>query len=110
MPSTWRARVLFWVCVAVQLAVLYAPRAVSPPAGLPLDKVVHATVFGAVLWAGVRAGLRAAPLAAVLLGHAVVSEVVQARLLPGRSGDPVDAVADALGVLAAWWAVRGRSD
>ena len=95
-------------CVAVQLAVLYWPRTVSTPSGLPLDKLVHAAVFGAVLWTGVRAGLRRGPLVAVLLAHAVVSEVVQAALLPGRSGDPADVVADAAGVLLAVLAVRGR--
>ncbi len=37
-------------------------------------------------------------MAAVFVAHAVVSEVVQATLLPLRSGDPRDALADVVGV------------
>ena len=97
------------VAVGVQLAVLYWPRVVDPAPGLPLDKLVHAVVFGAVTWTGLRAGLPAVPLAAVLLVHAGLSEVLQATVLPGRTGDPWDAVADATGVLAAWALARSAA-
>lgn len=86
------------VTVLVQLAVLYAPRAPSAPGPVWLDKVVHVTVFAAVALAAAWAGLPRRPVLALLLGHAVVSELVQHYLLPGRSGDPWDAVADAGGV------------
>lgn len=107
--TKWRRWVPFALAVAVQLAVLYWPRAVGTPGALPLDKVVHALVFGAVAWTGVRAGLRPGPLVIVLLAHAVLSEAVQDTLLPGRSGDPRDAAADAVGtLLGAWSALRVR--
>ncbi len=86
----------------LQLAALYWPRAVGPPSGLPLDKVAHVLIFAAVMWTGLRAGLPAVPLAGVLLLHAVASELIQARLFTGRSGDVWDGVADAAGVLLAW--------
>lgn len=91
----------FRFAVAVHLLVLYAPRSPSPSTGLPLDKLVHALIFGAVLWTALRAGLPAVPVAAVLVAHAVVSEAVQGALLPGRSADPGDAVADVAGVALA---------
>ena len=98
-PSTL-ARLLFAGTVLVQLLVLYLPRA--PAAGGPgLDKLVHAAVFGAVLWAGLRCGFPTVPLVVALLAHAVLSEVLQERLLPNRSGDPLDVVADTVGVLLA---------
>jgi len=97
-PATAPDRVVLAVSVAVQLAVLYAPRAPSA-AGTPgLDKLVHATVFGAVAWAAVRCGVSRRVVAAVLLGHAVLSEVIQHFVLPHRSGDALDALADAVGV------------
>jgi hypothetical protein len=90
--------VLFSSAVVVQLVVLYVPRAPST-GGLPIDKVVHAAIFGAVLWTGVRAGVRCGPLAVVLAVHAVVSELIQDFLLANRDGDWTDSVADLTGVL-----------
>jgi hypothetical protein len=85
------------VQVLVHLAVLYWPRTPST-GGLPIDKVVHAAVFGMVLWVAAQAGLRVAPVAGLLAGHAVASELIQHYLLAGRSGDPADSVADLAGV------------
>ena len=97
------ARALFAVVLAVQLVVLYWPRAVQPPSGgLPWDKLVHALVFGAVYWAGVRAGVPWRAWLAVSLAHAPVSELLQHAVLPNRRGDAGDAIADAAGVLLAW--------
>jgi hypothetical protein len=94
-------RRLFGVALAVQLAILYWPRAVSPAGGLPWDKIVHALIFGVVYAAGVRAGIPWRLWFVVSLVHAGVSEVLQDTLLPRRSGDPYDAAADAVGVLVA---------
>lgn len=85
------------LALAVHLAVLYWPR--SPSSGeLPIDKVVHAAIFGLVLWAAARARLPVAPVAVLLAVHAVVSELIQHYLLAGRSGDPGDSIADLAGV------------
>lgn len=92
-------RVLFGLAVLVQLVVLYLPRGVDVGAGLPaLDKLVHVAVFGAVAVTGVWAGVPVRWLAAALAAHAVASEAVQHWLLPARSGDPLDSVADLVGV------------
>jgi VanZ family protein len=83
----------------VQLFVLYAP---AGPGGDPpayADKVVHLAVFAAVAWTGRRAGIRSRPLLVALVAHAVVSELLQLTLLPGRSGDLLDVVADIVGAV-----------
>ena len=84
--------------VVVQLAVLYAPEGGGPPPFPQGDKVVHMTVFLVPVALAVLAGFRPWVVAAVFAAHAVLSEVVQAAFLPHRSGDPVDAVADLVGV------------
>lgn len=85
--------------VALQLVVLYLPRGVEGPGTLPhLDKVVHAGIFGLVVVAGAWAGVPGRWLVPGLAAHAVLSEVVQGVLLPGRSGDVGDVVADLGGI------------
>jgi VanZ family protein len=88
----------FVVAVAVHLAVLYWPRSPST-GGLPIDKPVHAAIFGMVLWAAAQARLRVGLVGALLAGHAVLSELIQHYLLTGRSGDVTDSVADLAGVV-----------
>lgn len=89
---------VFAATVVLQLAVVYAPSA-GPGGGVPyLDKLVHAVIFGAVAWAGLRLRLPAAALLGVLALHAVGSEILQSTLLPRRSGDALDAVADIVGI------------
>lgn len=88
------------VAVLVQLVVLYVPHVpdvgeVAVPGG---DKIVHAAVFAAVTVAGLRAGLSPVPVLGLGLVHAAVSELLQHAVLPGRSGDPFDVVADVVGV------------
>lgn len=93
------------VALVAQLVVLYAPR-VPPVPGTEvagLDKLVHVAVFAAVAFTALRAGLRPALVVGVCLVHAVASEVVQQAVLPGRSGDPVDVLADVAGVALGTW-------
>ncbi|MGL5860372.1 MAG: VanZ family protein [Phycicoccus sp.] len=97
--------------VVVQLLVLYLPRGVAPPSSLPgADKVVHAAVFLLPVLLALLAGLNARVVVASFAVHAVLSEVVQASLLPARSGDVWDVVADLVGVLCGWlaWTRVGR--
>ena len=97
----------FAVAIAVNLVVLFAPSPDVPGDGVPgLDKVVHVAVFAAVTLTGLRAGLRAPWFVPVVLAHAVLSEVVQAVVLPQRSGDPWDVLADVVGVALGYAAFR----
>lgn len=99
------SRVAFVLAVAIQLLALYAPR-VEVPGGADVpgsDKAVHALVFALVMITGVLTGLPARWLALVLVAHAGLSELVQHVLLPGRTGDALDAVADVAGVTLGWY-------
>ena len=72
------------------------------------DKLVHAGLFALL---AVTAVLRFGAVRRVLLGvlaYAAFSELVQALLLAERSGDAWDLLADAVGALAGWYAVRRR--
>ena len=97
-PAGRTAWQLFAVAVAVNLVLLFWPRAPGTPGGLHLDKVVHVLSFAFVMWSGARAGFPIRWLVAVLAVHAVTSELIQHALLPGRSGDPADVLADLTGV------------
>ena len=70
------------------------------------DKVVHLLLFAALAattrWRFGSAGVGLAAVAA----YAVLSEVVQARVLPERSGDAYDVVADLVGAAAGWLLAR----
>ena len=119
-PTAVRSwRIALVLLAAVHLAILYAPDTGGAPTFPGVDKLVHLATFGSVTLAGLRAGLRPRWWVPVVGVHAVVSELVQHWLLPHRSGDPADVVADlagvAVGVLAArllgrasWGDDRGR--
>lgn len=99
------------LAVLVQLVVLYAPEAPGVQPFPNADKVVHLLVFAVPTLLGLAAGLSPRAVVGALAAHAVVSEVVQGTLLPDRSGDPLDALADLTGVGVAtllWWAGRRR--
>ncbi len=92
-------------------AALYWPRVEGPPAPGHTDKVVHALLFMLPVVVAVLARLPWRALAVVLAVHAPLSEGLQELLLPRRSGDPWDALADLVGVglgalVATWWEGR----
>ena len=100
------ARISFLLAVAVSAVVLFAP---SDGGAAPFpgsDKVVHLLLFaGLAATTRWRFGSAIAGLAAVA-AYAPLSELVQGLLLSGRSGDPVDVVADLCGVALGWTAAR----
>ena len=101
-PRRW----LFAAAVVGQLVVLYAPRAPST-GGVPgLDKVVHVLVFAVVLGLGWWAGVPRPLVLTVSVVQAPVSELLQWAVLPHRSGDLFDLVADLVGCALGWWVVR----
>ncbi len=91
-------RALFGGVVLVSLMVLFAPTAGGPQPFPYADKVVHLLLFAALAWSGRRAGVTVATLAAALVAYAVLGEVIQATVLPQRSGDWTDVAADLIGV------------
>jgi VanZ family protein len=87
------------VTVLVSLAVLFAPGSDVPSAPPGVDKLVHLALFLALALAGRWAGIRARPLAVLLVAYAALSEVVQALSDLQRSGSVLDWVADLIGAV-----------
>jgi VanZ family protein len=98
-PRRRAAGVVFGLLLAAHLAALYWPRVDIQGPVTWTDKVVHVLLFLAPTVAGLLAGVRPAYVVGLLALHAPVSELVQHYLLPNRSGDPWDAVADLSGVV-----------
>lgn len=71
------------------------------------DKVVHVALFAVATWALARV-LPVRVAVALMLVQVAASEVVQATLLPTRSGDVLDALADLLGVGLGWGVWQNR--
>ena len=111
----------FWpilLLLAAFLAMSYGLYAPNLPAGnsdLPLDKLGHFAMFAVVAALAVLVEIRIRWIVVILIVQAVLSEIIQHLVLPGRAGDPWDLLADllgiAIGVLAGLWlspAVRRR--
>lgn len=91
---------MFAVALLAQAYGLYTPDQPGPSDFFPnADKVAHGVMFAAVAYTAVRAFGRAGLVLTLLLAHAVASELIQHFLLATRSGDPLDAVSDAVGSL-----------
>jgi len=95
--------------VLLSLYTLFWPSPAGAGVTLPgADKLVHAGLFLLLAGtAGLRFGASTRVLVAVL-AYAAGSELVQAALLAGRSGDALDLLADAVGAAAGWQLVRRR--
>ena len=105
------SRGVFAVAVLVSLAVLFAPASDVPSAPPGVDKLVHLGLFAALAFTGRWAGIRAGVLAALLVGYAVVSELVQGLTPLARSASAVDGLADGAGIvlgLLLWGALARR--
>lgn len=99
--------VLVVVTVGVQCWALYAPTLPDlGTGGIPFaDKAGHVVIFALATWALLR--VLDVRIVLVLMGlQMVASEVVQGLLLPQRSADVWDALADALGIAVGWWTWR----
>ncbi|MBK8459614.1 MAG: VanZ family protein [Micropruina sp.] len=97
------------VAVIGHLLALYLPGSDLLPTGPPgLDKVVHVALFAVptallIWWTG-----RRRLVVCAFAVHAVVSELVQGYVIPNRSLEALDMLADVVGIGLAW-SVTGRS-
>ncbi|WP_161606275.1 VanZ family protein [Microlunatus speluncae] len=100
---------LFVLGCLLQLIGLYRPTGPPTVDAIPfLDKLGHALVFALpvamiLLYPASRtgrgwSGVFGVVVILIFAGHAVVSELLQAWLLPERSGDPYDVLADLTGI------------
>lgn len=104
--------VLAGAALVVHFYGLYRPHAPPATEWLPyVDKFQHAVGFGlplllVLLTLAVRARSRGRQLtvapvkvaAGLFLAHAIISEVIQSIAYRSRTGDPLDVLADAIGV------------
>lgn len=110
-PVSTVAAVL-WTLLVIVLLLL--PGASMPQSELlHFDKAVHALLFGVGVFLWLRVPWDSKPVRwAIVLGavaFAPASEFLQHMLVKGRTGDPMDAVADVIGVVlgtAVWLIVR----
>ncbi|MBK8468885.1 MAG: VanZ family protein [Candidatus Phosphoribacter sp.] len=93
-----RWRVAFALVVLVHLVALYWPRVEMPDAPSGTDKLAHLLLFGVPALLSVVTLRQPWPFLAVLSLHAPLSEWLQSTLLPSRSGDLIDSLADLAGV------------
>jgi hypothetical protein len=108
MAAVGRPRVAWpWVVFAVvavvgQCVALYLPDPAPVTAGFDFpgfDKILHLAIFAVPTWALIRVVRRRWIVPAGMLVQAVGSEFLQGALLPHRSGDALDAAADAVGIV-----------
>jgi hypothetical protein len=97
-------RLALGVALAVQLYAVYAPSGPGGPEVDGLDKVIHVLIFAAPAAAALMVGIRARWALGLLALHAPVSELIQHLVLPHRSGDVLDVMADLGGVALGRWA------
>ena len=84
--------------LVLQLVVLYSPSGGGAAPVPNFDKLVHCAIFAVPVLLALVAGLPRWPVVVLAALHAPVSELIQWTLLPHRSGDPWDVVADLVGV------------
>ena len=94
----------FGVVLLVQLIAVYAPGGPGGPEVNGLDKVIHVLIFAAPAFAALMVGKWPWWALGILAVHAPVSELIQHFLLPHRSGDLLDVMADLGGVVLGAWA------
>ncbi|AOS64373.1 VanZ family protein [Actinoalloteichus hymeniacidonis] len=92
----------FLLALLTSIVVFFMPASGVPSAPPGTDKVVHAAVFAALTVTGLWTTISRLLLAIALACYACLTEVLQANLPLGRSGDPGDVVADLVGVGIAW--------
>jgi VanZ family protein len=98
-------RVIFWSCTAAVLFLALRPQPAEPMLFNHLDKLQHAAAFAVLTALGWLAGWRRpGRLGLALVGLGVLIEVLQ-MLTKTRQGEVADALADAVGVALALWAL-----
>lgn len=100
-------RYTFWLALAVLLYLAVARPMPGGPTGVlsVYDKLVHGSVYGALTLLGLLGRLRTSTVLLVLLSHGALVEVLQS-LVPDRSAEALDMVADAIGIAMALVASR----
>lgn len=98
-PVVRHRRLPFWIALAVVSVLLLTPGTAVPVEPPGSDKVMHALLFAALALTG-RVGRFPLPSLGIgLIAYAVATETLQGLLPINRYGDPLDVLADSVGVL-----------
>ncbi len=91
---------LFAIALVVHLLGLYLPGGTGGPAFFEgEDKLGHMAIFAVVVAPALLLGFPARLVCVLAAAHAALSELIQHTLIPRRSGELLDFVADCVGVL-----------
>lgn len=103
LPSSIKKTIFFLILLAITLFLLIPLEPKKDP--IPyLDKVQHIVIFVGLTCAGLFAYIQQIKaLLAGLIAYAVVSEILQHLLTTTRTGDWRDCIADAIGIMLAYW-------
>ena len=110
LRQTWPRRLVLGAAAAattLAAVILLMPARLVPPTQMPhQDKIEHFALFAVLTLLWRAAGERARTVLLCAVALAVASEVAQAAMQLGRSGDPLDALADISGALLGLWLWR----
>lgn len=93
-------KTIFWIAFAASLILFFTPIRADVGGGYGLDKDVHAAIFAAMVYSGMRAFSDKKTLAVVCLAvYAYAVEYVQGKYFPLRHFDWLDITADIVGLI-----------
>lgn len=103
-----RPKLLAWFITTISVVGLLLPLAPSLTQELHLtDKLLHVVMFGVLTIAWLIAYRRHRTLLlAELFVYAGWTELLQYTLVPGRTADVLDVLANGLGICLGWWIVK----
>lgn len=98
-------KIIFFLYGAFLLYILLRPTSDLPhnfPSFEGMDKVVHFLIFALLAYLYKKAFPKHSIVKELLLlaGYALLTEIMQEQMQMGRSGDPMDMLADILGIFA----------
>lgn len=98
-------KIIFFLYGGFLLYILLRPTSDLPqnfPSFEGMDKVVHFLIFAFLAYLYKKAFLKHSILKEFLLlaGYALLTEIMQEKMQMGRTGDPLDMLADVLGIFA----------
>lgn len=103
-------RTLFILALIAIFILAMIPMAVVPQVVDFQDKLHHSAAFAVLMllgWAGWPARINA--VAGGLLGYGILIEICQHTLTTNRFGEPMDVMADVLGIVIARWIIQART-
>ena len=101
-------KIIFFLYGGFLLYILLRPTSDLPqnfPSFEGMDKVVHFLIFALLAYLYKKAFPKHSIVKELLLlaGYALLTEIMQEKMHMGRSGDPLDLLADVMGISLGYW-------